>query len=137
MERLFNVYEVNLLIPRLERDLDRMQQLLRDARQANRDKELVRAVGYNSDGHLIMAADYQEAERSLRRIVRELNDLIEGIHREGGQIKDIERGLVDFPAIIDGKRVFLCWQKGETKISYYHDERTGYAGRRPLNPDDA
>src|SRR5690625_255516 len=98
MERLFSPYEVNLLIPRLERDVDRMQQLLRDARQMNRDKELVRAVGYNADGQLIMAADYQQAEHSLRRIVRELNDLIEGIHREGGQIKDIERGLIDFPS---------------------------------------
>lgn len=137
MERLFSPYEVNLLIPRLERDVDRMQQLLRDARQMNRDKELVRAVGYNADGQLIMAADYQQAERSLRRIVRELNDLIEGIHREGGQIKDIERGLIDFPSVVEGKKVFLCWQRGESQIAYYHDERAGYAGRRPLDLNEA
>lgn len=136
MEKLFSTYEVNRLIPRLERDMERMQQLLRDARRANRDKELVRAVGYNADGQLIMAADYQEAEKALRRIVRELNDLIEGIHREGGQIKDIERGLVDFPAMINGKKVLLCWQKGESEVAYYHDERSGYAGRQPLNPDE-
>lgn len=124
------------MIPRLERDIGRMQQLLREARQANRDKELARAVGYNAEGQLIMAVDYQEAEKALRRIVRELNDLIEGIHREGGQIKDIERGLVDFPAIVNGKKVLLCWQKGETEVAYYHDERSGYAGRQPLYPEE-
>lgn len=136
MEKIFSVDEVNRMIPRLERDIGRMQQLLHDARQANRDKELALAVGYNADGQLIMAVDYQEAERALRRIVRELNDLIEGIHREGGQVKDIELGLVDFPAIINGKKVLLCWQKGETEVSYYHDERSGYAGRKPLYPDE-
>lgn len=136
MEKMFSVSEVNQMIPRLERDIGRMQQLLREARQANRDKELARAVGYNAEGQLIMAVDYQEAEKALRRIVRELNDLIEGIHREGGQIKDIERGLVDFPAIVNGKKVLLCWQKGETKVAYYHDERSGYAGRQPLYPEE-
>ncbi len=136
MEKMFSVSEVNQMIPRLERDIGRMQQLLREARQANRDKELARAVGYNAEGQLIMAVDYQEAEKALRRIVRELNDLIEGIHREGGQIKDIERGLVDFPAIVNGKKVLLCWQKGETEVAYYHDERSGYAGRQPLYPEE-
>jgi len=48
------------------------------------------------------------------------------------QIKDVDRGLVDFPAYVGGKEVFLCWEKGEDDIEYWHDLTTGYGGREPL-----
>ena len=47
-------------------------------------------------------------------------------------IKDIERGLLDFPAIIGGREVFLCWEKDEDDIEFWHDIDTGYAGRERL-----
>lgn len=48
------------------------------------------------------------------------------------QIKDIERGLIDFPALRAGKEVFLCWELGEDDIEFWHDLESGYAGREPL-----
>ena len=48
------------------------------------------------------------------------------------QIKDIDRGLIDFPAIIAGKEVFLCWEQDEDDIEYWHELDTGYAGREKL-----
>lgn len=48
------------------------------------------------------------------------------------QIKDIDRGLVDFPAIVAGKEVFLCWEEDEETIEFWHDLETGYAGRARL-----
>ena len=47
-------------------------------------------------------------------------------------IKDIERGLIDFPAIVGGKEVFLCWEKDEDDIEFWHDLDTGFAGRERL-----
>lgn len=47
-------------------------------------------------------------------------------------IKDIDRGLLDFPAIIGGKEVFLCWEKDEDDIEFWHDLDSGYAGRERL-----
>jgi len=47
-------------------------------------------------------------------------------------IKDLDRGLIDFPALIGGKEVFLCWEKDEDDIEYWHDIDSGYAGREPL-----
>ncbi len=61
----------------------------------------------------------------LRTIAREL-------HRLGLQLKDLDRGLVDFPALRDGREVFLCWEDGEEDIGYWHDVDAGYAGREPL-----
>ena len=48
------------------------------------------------------------------------------------QLKDLERGLLDFPAIIGGREVFLCWEKDEDQIEYWHDLDSGYAGREKL-----
>ena len=48
------------------------------------------------------------------------------------QIKDLDRGLIDFPAIIGGKEVFLCWEQDEDDIEFWHDLDTGYAGRERL-----
>ena len=48
------------------------------------------------------------------------------------QLKDIDRGLVDFPAVIAGREVFLCWEEDEDNIEFWHDLDTGYAGRARL-----
>jgi hypothetical protein len=47
-------------------------------------------------------------------------------------LRDLDRGLVDFPSIRDGSEVFLCWEEGEDEIGFWHDLDTGYGGRRPL-----
>lgn len=52
--------------------------------------------------------------------------------RLGIQIKDLDRGLVDFPSIRDGREVFLCWELEEDDIEFWHDLESGYAGRERL-----
>lgn len=50
----------------------------------------------------------------------------------GVVVRDLERGLVDFPAVIDGREVYLCWHEGETEIAFWHDLDEGFTGRQPL-----
>lgn len=50
----------------------------------------------------------------------------------GLTLRDIEHGLVDFPALVSGRQVWLCWQRGETSIGWWHGLETGFSGRRPL-----
>ena len=47
-------------------------------------------------------------------------------------LRDLDRGLVDFPALRDGREVFLCWEEGEDEVRFWHDVDSGYGGRRPL-----
>ena len=47
-------------------------------------------------------------------------------------IRDLQRGLIDFPALRDGREVYLCWLYGEERIDYWHELDTGFAGRQPL-----
>src|SRR5438067_733750 len=56
----------------------------------------------------------------------DLKEVLLEFHRRDIQIKDLERGLLDFPAIIDGREVFLCWELGEEDIEFWHDLDTGY-----------
>jgi hypothetical protein len=47
-------------------------------------------------------------------------------------LRDLERGLVDFPTLRDGREVYLCWEAGESEIGFWHDIDAGYGGRQPL-----
>lgn len=66
------------------------------------------------------------------RLVAEFRTLLFEFYQRDIEIKDIDRGLVDFPAIIGGKEVFLCWEKSEDDVEYWHDLDSGFGGREPL-----
>ena len=66
------------------------------------------------------------------RTMADFRDVMGEFQRREIQIKDLDRGLVDFPAIIGGKEVFLCWEKDEEDIEFWHDLETGYGGRERL-----
>jgi len=66
------------------------------------------------------------------RTLVELREVLLEFHRREIQLKDLDRGLIDFPAILNGREVFLCWEKNEDDIRFWHDLDAGYAGREPL-----
>ena len=66
------------------------------------------------------------------RTLAELKHLLLEFATREIQIKDLDRGLIDFPAIIGGKEVFLCWEQDEEDIEFWHDLESGYAGRERL-----
>ena len=72
------------------------------------------------------------AVNSWLRTQADLKQVMLEFQRREIQIKDLQRGLLDFPAIVDGKEVFLCWEKGEEDVEYWHDLDTGFGGRERL-----
>lgn len=73
--------------------------------------------------------------RALSRIVQDLEKLevlVQRILETGALIKDINIGLLDFPAMKAGREVYLCWQFGEGEIAFWHEVDAGYAGRQPI-----
>ena len=73
-----------------------------------------------------------ESVNTWVRLLADLDGVLREFQRREIQIKDIERGLVDFPAIIGGKEVFLCWEQDEEDIEFWHELDAGYAGRERL-----
>jgi len=61
-----------------------------------------------------------------------LDALVHRIQGTGALLKDINMGLLDFPALREGREVYLCWQYGESDIAYWHEVEAGYAGRQPI-----
>lgn len=61
-----------------------------------------------------------------------LDYLLHRIQETGAQVKDINTGLLDFPALRDEHEVYLCWQVGENQIEYWHEIEAGFAGRQPI-----
>jgi hypothetical protein len=76
----------------------------------------------------LAAAEAQGVEAAWR-----LSDLMRELASLGCQVRDYEQGCVDFPALRDGREVFLCWQLNEERIAYWHEKHTGENGRRPLD----
>ena len=71
------------------------------------------------------------------RLEQTIRDALEKIHATGCIVKDLEVGLLDFPARIDGEEVYLCWRLGEDRIRFYHRQDEGFSGRKPIDPRDA
>ena len=75
-----------------------------------------------------LAAAADEVESEARELARTIDELLE----RGVEVKDIDEGLVDFPALRHGETVLLCWRLGEDEIRYWHTAEAGFAGRREL-----
>lgn len=83
------------------------------------------------------AGIHEERREALRERCDEYVDLLNRLYRElldiGCVLKDWRIGLVDFPAVLDGRRVWLCWRLGEAAVEYWHELSDGLAGRKPTN----
>lgn len=82
----------------------------------------------------------EEAEKDprIQKMADDVEDFMAELEDIGCFFKDwnFQIGLVDFPAIIDGKEVFLCWRSDEDNIMYYHEMETGFAGRKNIPPEE-
>jgi hypothetical protein len=79
--------------------------------------------------------DETEAQRirlRMQGIVDQMAAAVARIDALGITLRDIERGLIDFPALVEGRAVWLCWQLGETDVAFWHEFDSGFGSRRPL-----
>lgn len=67
--------------------------------------------------------------------LEQISQHIDQIHEDGVVVKDLESGLCDFPYMMDGRLVYLCWKLGEPDIRWWHETDAGFAGRQPLNDE--
>ena len=124
----FTLSEARASLPALRRRLLRIGEVLAEARRATDapGAEQVVILRGNGKGPIVSGAGRWKGEAQR---------LIEAIADEGIQIKDLERGLVDFPHFLGGdpaREVFLCWHLGEDTIDYWHEINAGIAGRNLL-----
>ena len=100
--------------------------LVAQARRA----ELAEQISGNGGG--IPPSELGAATEELEREAAGIAECIQGINEAGGIVKDLDRGLVDFPARHEGAEILLCWQLGEDEVAHWHGTDEGFAGRREL-----
>ena len=98
-----------------------------------RQEELEGKIRGNGGG--IPPAELASATAEVDGVARRLARLVDEITEHGTQVKDLDTGLIDFPALRHGETVLLCWQLGEDEIAWWHRIEDGFAGRRALPLD--
>jgi hypothetical protein len=95
-----------------------------------RQEEMEGRIRGNGGG--MPPAALADAAAAVEREGRQLAKLVDEIAERGAEVKDLDEGLIDFPALRDGETVLLCWRLGEDEIGFWHRVEDGFAGRRPL-----
>ena len=131
MDRLFTYDEANELVPWLEERFAAMQPLRNTL--VDKQEELLGLLRRRrSNGHSSSEEEISTAEAEVSRLTRQLQDAVKEVTDRGIVVRDIGRGLVDFPFNRQGETVYLCWQRGEPSIDWWHPTNTGFADRRRL-----
>ena len=111
--------------------VERMVEQRREHLEAlERQEELEGHIRGNGGG--IPPATLADAAAEVDRVARALARTVDEIADHGAQVKDIDEGLIDFPALRRGETVLLCWKLGEDDIRYWHRVEDGFAGRQEL-----
>lgn len=132
--RHFTPDEANAALEHVRPLVERMVERRREHVAAlERQEELEGHIRGNGGG--IPPAELAEAAAEVERLERELARVVDEVVELGIQVKDLDDGLIDFPALRHGETVLLCWRLGEPEIGYWHTVDGGFAGRRPLPLD--
>jgi len=124
--KLFTIDEANALLPAVRESLQKIQRCRRRLGAFRREAKLAAENAELGGGGMEGGALYAVVLTNFTQEISELEAL-------GVQLKDLDRGLVDFPSLRDGRVVLLCWQLGEgEEVEWWHDMDAGFAGRTPL-----
>lgn len=128
MDKRFRVEEANAMVPRLGVLMERLQ------RSALRLHDEMRALADELGVPLATLATDELLRRrpNAAALVAEIEEAVRAIEESGAVLKDIQLGLVDFPAEVEGGEAYLCWQFGEPEVGFWHRHDEGFSGRRPL-----
>ena len=124
--KLFTIQEANALLPSVRAIVGKIQQAHRNVSRYRDEAKKASEAAEKGGGGIAAGVVYATALTDLTGRSAELEIL-------GVQLKDFERGLVDFPSLRDGEEVYLCWlESDEDEIGWWHEPEAGFAGRQPL-----
>lgn len=124
--KLFTVEEANELLPSVRKIVERIR---RSRKRLNGYRKQAKLA---AEGAELGGGGMTEGPRYAALLTTSTLELAE-LEELGVQLKDFDRGLIDFPSLRDGRVVLLCWQLGEgDKLEWWHDLEAGFAGRTPL-----
>ena len=127
-KRYFTLEEARGLLPHVRRMIEAI------ARRVHHVESLSEAMEMSVRADRVIAE--AELEVLQAEVQVEVERLLEEITRQGVLVKGIRPALLDFPALRNGRDVYLCWREGEEDVCWWHPEHLGIAGREPLEGDE-
>jgi len=131
--KTFSLEEAQSLLPILESLLRRAIEAKEVAGQVEADLQRLSQKIFLSGGLLVDVAAVARKRMAQRTAVQQAQDALQEIDSIGVQVKDLDKGLLDFPCQLGEQIVLLCWQLGEAKIDFWHTMESGFQGRQPLD----
>lgn len=131
--KTFTLDEAQTLLPVLESLLNRAMEAKQAAQELQEEAGAIARRILVSGGLHIDIAAAQKRKLTLEAMVQRAKDALEEITASGAQVKDLDTGLLDFPCVLEGETVLLCWKRGEPRIGFWHRIEDGFAGRQPID----
>jgi hypothetical protein len=129
----FTLDEAQSLLPVLESLLNRAIEARRKAEEIGEEMQELNHKIFLSGGMFLDVDSLRKRRKGYDAQLQTVKDTLAEIDAIGVQVKDIDTGLLDFPCLIDGETVLLCWKMGENRIEFWHTLEGGFAGRQPLD----
>jgi hypothetical protein len=132
-DKYFNRREAEDLLPLLE---DYLEAAVRQKRTVD---DLGAQIASATSRIMLMGgsippyAELSHTKAVFDKAAAELSENVEKIQQTGCVVKDLDEGLIDFPTLLEGEEVYLCWKRGEKRIEYWHGLDEGFAGRKRLD----
>ncbi|MCA0174143.1 DUF2203 domain-containing protein [Bacillus sp. RAR_GA_16] len=131
-KKYFTLEEANGLLPVIKRELAGLKRLKAQFSEhydqiEQHKKTLLYRHKTKVDEDILF-----KKEARMEFMELEAQTFINNIMALGVEIKNVDEGLIDFPAIINGKKVLLCWKEGENEVSFYHSDLGGFSQREPI-----
>jgi hypothetical protein len=133
VSKTFTLNEAQTVLPVVEALLRKAQGAGLRAASLGREMQQLSQRIFLAGGMHVNVAQTARRRAEREKALRESTDTLAEIDEIGVQVKDLEQGLLDFPCMMDGKTVLLCWKLGEKEIGFWHTPEEGFAGRKPLD----
>jgi hypothetical protein len=133
LSKIFSLNEAQTLLPVLEALLRKAQAAGARASELERDMQQLTQRIFLSGGMHVNVAQAAKRRAEREKALQETRDTLAEIDEIGVQVKDLAQGLLDFPCVMEGQTVLLCWKLGEKEIGFWHSQEEGFAGRKPLD----
>jgi hypothetical protein len=131
-KRLFTPAEANTALGDVRPAAERLVAVRVRMRELVEVQEtLVTAIGGNGGGYA--ASDFNAAQAELEQLAEQAATAVSELEELGVVVKDLDLGLLDFPALREGEVVELCWHVGEAAVEHWHRVGEGYGGRKPID----
>lgn len=131
-DKVFNLEQAEKLLPTLEFLLTQAIEAKKKMDEQDRAFEQVRNRILLYGGIVVPYGELARKKVERDQAEASFKDAVARIESQGCLLKDLDIGLIDFPAVMDDQQVYLCWKLGEERIRYWHHMDEGFAGRKPL-----